>query len=37
MANYLDPYSAEIQGIQRQQKIAEMLMNQQQPQELSRM
>ena len=33
MANYLDPYSAEIQGIQRQQKIAEMLMNQQQPQE----
>jgi len=33
MANYLDPYSAEIQGIQRQQKIAEMLMNQPQPQE----
>lgn len=33
MANYLDPYSAEIQGIQRQQKMAEMLMNQQQPQE----
>ena len=33
MANYLDPYAAELQGIQRQQKIAEMLMNQQQPQE----
>jgi hypothetical protein len=33
MANYLDPYAAELQGIQRQQKLAEMLMNQQQPQE----
>jgi len=33
MANYLDPYAAELQGIQRQQKLAEMLMNQPQPQE----
>lgn len=35
MANYLDPYAAELQGIQRQQKLAEMLMQQgqQQPQE----
>jgi hypothetical protein len=33
MANYLDPYASELQGIQRQQKLAEMLMNQPQPQE----
>ena len=35
MANYLDPYASELQGIQRQQELAKMLMQQgqQQPQE----
>jgi len=35
MANYLDPYASELQGIQRQQEIAKMLLQQgqQQPQE----
>ena len=35
MANYLDPYASELQGIQRQQEMAKMLLQQgqQQPQE----
>jgi hypothetical protein len=35
MANYLDPYASELQGIQRQQDLAKMLLQQgqQQPQE----